>query len=270
MHGQVDEMITSKRNRRVVEARKLGQRKHRQRRGCFLVEGLQLLHMALDAGARPLEVFYCADLIGNKGAAALMRRFWHADVDTMPVSPCVLGSLSRRDAPQGIVAIFPCFDSAPEDLRLTGGELVLVLDRLQNPGNVGMLVRTADAVGAAAVIMIEPCVDIFDPRAVRGSMGSLFNVPLARTPDVAATFRFLGACGFRLVGADAHNGADWGHGLWGGGVALVLGNEKRGLSEDVRVHLDGRARLPMVGKADSLNVALAGGVLMYTWLRANQ
>ncbi|NIO40348.1 MAG: hypothetical protein GTO41_09205, partial [Burkholderiales bacterium] len=204
MYGQLEKMITSTRNRRVVEARKLGQRKYRQRRGCFLVEGQQLLHMALDAGARPREVFYCLELFGSKGAAALMRRFQRTDAQLAPVSPDVLGSLSRRDTPQGIVAIFPCFDTALEKLRLTGKELVLVLDRLQNPGNVGMLVRTADAVGAAAVILIKPCVDVFDPRAVRGSMGSLFNVPLSRTPDVATTFRLLNECGLRVVGADAH------------------------------------------------------------------
>jgi TrmH family RNA methyltransferase len=270
MYAQLASTITSTRNRRVVEARKLGQRKHRQRRKCFLVEGMQLLHMALDAGARAVEVFYCEPQFAGTEQAALMHRFRRTGADLIPVSEEVLVTLSRREKPQGIVAIFCCFETPLAELELTGRDLVLVLDRLQNPGNVGMLIRTADAVGAAGVILIEPCVDLFDPRTVRGSMGSLFNVPVVRTLDVAAAFHHLQRWGLRPVGADAHNGHDWGEGLWHGGVALVLGNEKRGLSTDVCVHLKGRARLPMVGKADSLNVALAGGVLMYAWLRTNQ
>jgi TrmH family RNA methyltransferase len=153
---------------------------------------------------------------------------------------------------------------------LTGSELVVVLDRLQDPGNMGTLIRTADAVGAAAVILIEPCVDPFDPKTVRGSMGSLFNVPLVRTEDVQALFDRLRDQGLKAIGADAHQGQTWGQGLWRGGVALILGNEARGLSEDVCTHVKNWARLPIVGKAESLNVAVAGGVLMYAWLQANQ
>ena len=262
-------VITSARNRRVVEVRKLDQRKHRQRQGRFLVEGLQILHMALDAGARPTGVFYCEKLFAGTEAAALLERFRRTGAELTPVSEHVLQSLSERDAPQGIVATFALFETALHDLRLTGRELVVVLDRLQDPGNLGTLVRTADAVGAAAVVLIEPCVDPFDLKTVRGSMGSLFNVPLVRTEDVAVLFAWLKGAGLRLVGADAHLGEAWGRGLWDGGVALALGNEARGLSDDVRACVQAWARLPVVGKAESLNVAVAGGVLMYAWLKEN-
>lgn len=262
--------ITSTANRRIVEARKLGERKHRERQGRFLVEGLQLLHMALDAGARPVEVFCCESLFAGTEAAALLSRFRATDAPLVPVSENVMRALSERDAPQGIVAAFALFETPLSGLRLTGRELVVVLDRLQDPGNVGTLIRTADAVGAAAIILIEPCADPFDPKTVRGSMGSLFNVPLARTSDVPGLFGWLRSRGLRPVGADVQQGDAWDEGLWRGGVALVLGNEARGLSEDVRAHVNDWARLPIVGKAESLNVAVAGGVLMYLWLRARQ
>jgi TrmH family RNA methyltransferase len=113
-------------------------------------------------------------------------------------------------------------------------------------------------------------VDPFDPKVVRGSMGSLFNVPLVRTADVPALFAWLRSHSLPAVGADAHRGVAWGEGLWSGGVALVLGNETRGLSTDVAQHVEAWARLPMAGRAESLNVAVAGGVLMYAWLRANR
>jgi TrmH family RNA methyltransferase len=262
-------IITSTRNPRVVAARKLGERKQREQQARFLVEGLQLLHMALDAGARPVEVFYCARLFVGTEAVALLERFRQSGAHLLPVSGRVMETLSQRDAPQGIVAAFALFETALEALRLRGRALVVVLDRLQDPGNLGTLIRTADAVSAAAVILIEPCVDPFDPKTVRGSMGSLFNVPLARTGDVPGLFTWLRRQGLRVVGADAHLGEAWGRGLWDGGVALILGNEARGLSEDVRARVESWARLPIVGKAESLNVAVAGGVLMYAWLQAN-
>jgi len=261
--------ITSTRNQRIVEARKLDQRKHRQRQGRFLVEGLQLLHMALDADARPVEVFYCESQFAGAEAPALLARFRQTDADLVAVSEHVMQALSQRDAPQGIVAAFALFETPLQALRLAGSELVIVLDRLQDPGNLGTLIRTADAVGAAAVILIEPCVDPFDPKTVRGSMGSLFNVPLVRTADIAETFTRLREQGLRPVGTDARLGEPWGRGLWEGGVALILGNEARGLTEDVRAHAEAWARLPIVGQAESLNVAVAGGVLMYAWLETN-
>ncbi len=270
MPGGKTTAITSARNPRIVAARKLDQRKQREDQGRFRVEGLQLLHMALNAGARPIEVFYCEAQFAGSEAPALLKRFQQTRADLLAVSPGVMGTLSERDTPQGIVATFALLDTPLNEIRLTGKELVVVLDRLQDPGNLGTLIRTADAVGAAAVILIEPCVDPFDPKSVRGSMGSLFNVPLAQVDDVPILFARLRRSGLRLVGADARLGEDWGRGALRGGVGLVLGNEARGLSNDVRGYMDAWARLPIVGKAESLNVAVAGGVLMYAWLEANR
>ena len=259
--------ITSTRNPRVVNARKLTHRKHRVRQGRFLVEGLQILHMALDAGARALEVFYCEDFFTGTEAPALLERFRAAGATLIPVSPHVLASLSERETPQGIVATFALFEHHLDDVPPRGEDLYVVLDRLQDPGNLGTLIRTADAVAARAVILIEPCVDPFDPKTVRGSMGSLFNVPLVRTRDVEMLFSWLSVHRVRPLAADAHQGVMWGTGLWQGNVALVLGNEARGISPDVRGHVRHFVRLPIVGKAESLNVAVAGGVLMYLWLK---
>jgi len=264
-------LITSRQNPRIVEARKLDQRKYRKRQGRFRVEGLQLLHMALDAGARPLEVFYCESQFVGSEAPQLLRRFAASGAQLFAVTPQVMESLSERDVCQGLVAIFGLWEADLSSLRLTGCDLVVVLDRLQDPGNVGTLIRTADAVGARAVVLIEPCVDVFDPKTVRGSMGSLFNLPvIVHSGNVATLFDFLRAGQLRLVGADAQLGAAWGESLWEGGVALALGNEARGLSPDVRAQVQCWARLPIVGRAESLNVAVAGGVLMYLWLRANR
>lgn len=264
------QLITSPRNPRIVAARKLDQRKYRQQLGQFLVEGLSLLTLALDAGARPTTVFYCPDLTNERPVAELLARFAQTDAELVPVSQPVLGTMCEREPPEGIVATFALFEHPLDSLTLHGHELILVLDRLQDPGNLGTLIRTADAVGAAAVILIEPCVDPFDPKTVRGTMGSLFNLPVVRTSQIIPLAQKLKRHGLRIIGADAHNGILWGEGIMRGGVALVLGNEARGISSDIAAHLDAHVTLPVIGKAESLNVAVAGGVLMYTWLRENK
>src|SRR5512140_2492041 len=145
--------ITSANNPYIVEARKLSQRKYRQRQGRFLVEGLQILHLALDAGFIPLEVFYCESQFAGREALALLDRMRQISATLLPVSDHVLATLSQRSGTQGIVATFATFDTALNTLRLTGQELIVVLDRLQYPGNIGTVIRAADAVGAAAVIL---------------------------------------------------------------------------------------------------------------------
>jgi TrmH family RNA methyltransferase len=259
-------LITSRQNPRIVETRKLVERKERRLQGCFLVEGIKLLEMALQAGAQPRSAFVCFEQL-HPSAASLPRRLQAAGAELLSVSPAVMQALAEREAAEGLVATFDLFEASLEDLHLAGDGLVVVLDRLQDPGNLGTLIRTADAVRAAGVILVEPCVDPFDPKVVRGSMGSLFHVPLVRTDDVSGLFAVLHNRSLRVVAADAQRGVDWGEGLWHDGVALVLGNEARGLSADLHPHVDAWARLPIAGHAESLNVAVAGGVLMYAWLR---
>jgi TrmH family RNA methyltransferase len=146
----------------------------------------------------------------------------------------------------------------------------VVLDRPQDPGNLGGLVRTADAVGAAGVVILEPAVDLFDPKTIRASMGSVFNLPIVLTPDAPAALAYLTGRAVLPTGASEHEGEVWGTTALRGGCALVLGNEARGLSSDVTPHIRRWVSLPMRGKAESLNVAVAGGILMYLWLRANE
>ncbi len=277
-------MITSTKNPRIVNARKLMQRKHRRQQDRFLVEGLQLLGMAVEMMAQssrvqPREVFYCESLFSGNTAPRLLADLTRAGAEAIPVAENVLNTLSERDTSQGITATFSLSAlewPLPALLAALGGapaarRLVLLLDRLQDPGNLGTLIRTADAVGAAAVILLEPCVDPFDPKTVRGSMGSLLTVPFSRAAAPGAVLPQLAALGFKLVGADASQGSTaWRGDALSGAAALVLGNEARGLSADVQPWLSHFVSLPLRGHAESLNVSVAGGVLLYEWLRVNQ
>ena len=276
-------MITSTKNARIVQARKLIQRKHRARQNRFLVEGLQLLGMAVEmkqnspAGHKiiPGELFYSEALFSGDTAPRLLSQLTRAGAEPVPVAPHVLDTLSERDTSQGLTATFALRElswSLDELAPILAARpaLVLLLDQLQDPGNLGTLIRTADAVGASAVILLEPCVDPFDPKTVRGTMGSIFTVPLVQTQPEAALFAQLVQLGYRLVGADARRGRlVWQSEALSGPAALVLGNEARGLNPELHQYLTDYVSLPLYGQAESLNVAIAGGVLMYEWLRLN-
>lgn len=276
--------ITSVRNTRIVEARKLTQRKHRYRQNRFLVEGLQLLAMAVERmgkatiGGRicPQELFYCEELFVGEMAPRLLEALSQAGAEAIAVVPHVLDTLSEREASQGLAGTFALrgLERSLDEIEAADEPspgLILILDRLQDPGNLGTLIRTADAVGARGVVLLEPCVDPFDPKTVRGTMGSLFSVPFARLDDVGSLRPWLERLGHRPVGADAREGETvWESRAFKGSVALVLGNEARGLGDDVRGVLTDYVGLPLFGSAESLNVAIAGGVLMYEWLRVNR
>ncbi len=267
-------MITSTRNPKIVNFRKLTQRKHRRAQKRFAVEGLQLLAMALESEHIPLKIFYCREQFAGNAAPAILNNLIQAGGRAYAVSPAVMNTLSEREAPQGIIATFPLFESDITSLldSASNPALLIVLDRLQDPGNLGTIIRTADAVAASGVILIEPCVDHFDPKTVRGSMGSIFSLPIARTLEPAALFALLHRNGYRLTGADGYQGDfPWiaQNQALDGSTALMLGNEARGLSPDLRPLMSNWVRLPLLGKAESLNVAVAGGVLMYQWLERN-
>ena len=262
-------IITSMRNPHVVNARKLLQRKHRERQGRFLVEGGQLLWMALDGGYLIDEVYTSGTTERKNSTGVLLAKLEQNGVRLIQITPSILASLSTRVGGDPLIGVVQQRSLSLREISVPESSLVLVLDRLQDCGNVGTLVRTADAVGAAAVILLEPCADVTDPRAVRASMGSLFNLPVISVKEVTRLHAWLQTNGLHLVGADAHQGTLWGRDALQGGAALCVGNEAHGLSSDLNALVDTWVRLPVYGKADSLNVAVAGGVLMYLWRKEN-
>lgn len=261
-------IITSLRNPRIVALRKLGRRRQRLLQGRFLAEGLQALHVAQEAGWSPLELYHCPALFGSAAAAELLGRFREGGARPVEVNEHVMRALSEREKPQGLVAAFALPQTALADIQLPTNPLVLLLDRLRDPGNLGTLLRTADAVGAGAVLLLPPCVDPFDPKVVRASMGSCFSLPVVTVDSTEALLTWLRQRGLPVYGGDAA-GRLWTALDWRGGLALALGNEAEGLDETLASHCDQLAALPQQGRAESLNVAVAGGVLMYAWRAAN-
>lgn len=265
-----DRPITSFRNPRVKFLRSLRQRKYRQREGLFLIEGIRIVEEALDNGA-PVETLVCApELLVSERARALVERVEPAR--RLALAADVFGGLSERDQPQGLAAVVRIQDLPLAAIPLAADLLVLVAYQLSDPGNLGSLVRTADAAGATAVIVVEPSADLYDPQAVRATMGSLFALPVVRLADGADLVPWYAQV--RAAGLPLHVVATSAHGAlihfdadyrWP--VVLLLGNESSGLPDPVRELADVTVRLPMRGRATSLNVSAAAAALVYEVVR---
>lgn len=279
------DIITSTGNPRIVEARKLTQKKHRLRQNRFAAAGLQILGMAVEGIASgqmsgricPIDVFFCEDLFTTDSAPGILEGLVAAGANGIHVSQRVLETLSDRELSQGLVATFTIdsllhsLDELHAPLDDEQLQLFVVLDRPQYPGNAGTLIRTADAAGADGIILIEPAVDAFAPKSVRAAMGSIFAIPIVRTDNIAALKDWGNQAAIRWIGADASDGdVAWESDAMTGSVGLVLGNEGEGLQKELRQLVEHTVRLPQRGSAESLNVSIAGGILIYEWMRVNR
>lgn len=250
--------------RRLKEIASLARRRARQDLGQCLVEGVRSVEAAVAAGAPLVEVLVTAEAQAEPRVAALLARF------AGPVHTVAARDLERvadTQSTQGVVAVARAVAAPPEAL----GGAVVALDGVQDPGNVGAIVRTAAWFGADAVLAGPGTADPFGPKAVRAAMGGLWDLRLAEADDLAAALAHLKEQGLPLYGADLDGepARDWAPPR---AAVLVLGSEAHGLSDGVRRLLDGRVRIAQPAGAgsqrgvESLNVAVAAGVLLHQWL----
>lgn len=267
------EVITSFRNPKVRYLRSLRQRKVREQEGRFLIEGLRIVEEALTCGAPVETLIYAPSLWISDRAQALVDQVEPAR--HLVLSDDLFRSLSDRDDPQGIAALVRIEDRPLTDIRPSDDLLVIVAHQLRDPGNLGTMIRTADAVGASGVVVIEPSVDLYDPQTVRATMGSLFAIPVIRIEDETTLFDWcdtLKASGLPLlvVASSAHGTKLHFELNYRGPVVLLMGNERYGLPDSARQKADVLVRLPMFGRATSLNVSAAMAALVYEIVRQRQ
>ena len=240
----------------MQDARKLLRRAHRDRSGLFLVEGPRALADALEAGAPIVDVFAT-----EPGAQTLPAGYERVTL----VGDRVMRLLSDSATPQGVVAVAQA-PRAPLDV-LTSSDLSLILADVRDPGNAGTLVRSAAAAGAGAVVFAEGSVDPFGPKTVRASAGALFLVPIVTGVDVGEAVSAARAAGVQVLGADATGGSDLDAADLSRPTAFVLGNEAWGFGAGLRTILDGTVAIPMPGRTESLNVGIAGSILLFEAVR---
>ena len=265
-------MITSTANPRVKAALALRKRRERDRTGRFLVEGRRELARALAAGVEVEEVLACPPLLARAASgsgereAGVLGQAAMAGARVVEVADTVFARLSYRDNPDGVLGVALAFDTGLDAVDLAGvaDPLVLVVAELEKPGNLGTMLRSASAAGAAAVIVADPVTDVFNPQVVRASQGALFGVPVG-VGDTAAALAWLRRHGLRVYAAGPGGTEPYWRLPLAGPSALVVGSEHRGLPDAWFAAADERVVIPMPGSGgvDSLNAASAAAVLLF-------
>ncbi len=262
--------ITSKSNPKIKEVRALKERKARAESGLFVVEGIRHVAEALEAGAPVEYLVYAPDLLASPFGRELVEAQRARRLPVHSVTAPVYATLSERENPTGLLAVVRQQRRRLADLSPVNLGWGVAVVAPQDPGNVGTIVRTIDAVGASALLLLDSGVDPYHPTAVRASLGSLFWVPIA-----SASFAEFAAWAkqdtYHVYGTSAHSATDYqAVAAYTRPAILLLGSEREGLSEEQRAVCEVVVKLPMRGKATSLNLAVAAGVMLYEMLKTAQ
>ncbi|MCV3239572.1 TrmH family RNA methyltransferase [Mesorhizobium sp. ZC-5] len=265
--GQVKE-ITSLANPLVKDIKALSLKKFRDSQNAFLAEGLKLVIDALDLGWSIKTLVFAKTAIGNAAVEKVAARTVALGGLVLEVSEKVLTAITRRDNPQAVVGVFTQRYVPLKDIRPEKNDVWVALDRVRDPGNLGTVIRTVDAVGAKGIILVGETTDPFSLETVRATMGSIFAVPVARaTPEAFLAWRrnFPGiVAGTHLKGAVDYRSVDFSDRP----VLLLMGNEQQGLPDNLAESCDRLLRIPQAGRADSLNLAVATGIMLFEIRRA--
>lgn len=253
-------MITSSQNPNVKEVNKLWKKNFRDESGLFLIEGYRELSRALLKGVEIKTLFICEELFLGSHEGELIAQVDRGSV--LPCLPSLYKKFSYRDRPDGLLAIAYQKKMKLEELSKEPKALFILAEAIEKPGNLGTILRTADAVGADGVIIVDRCTDLFNPNVVRASVGTCFTVPIVES-SLEEALLFLAERKIAIVASTPHASMNYTEADLSGGVAIALGTEQYGLSERLLEASTLRVRIPMCGVADSLNVAMAASVLLY-------
>ena len=260
-------LITGFSNPTVKFLRSLRDKKHRKAAGRFLAEGLRLLTDARESGHLPEMLVMSTSRDPHPLLDRLEADVLAAGGEVLELAPDLLAKITGKDNPQAVAGVFTEFDTALTNLDRSAAKIWLVAQALRDPGNLGTMLRTGDAVGAGGLILIDDCADPFSAEAVRASMGAVFTQKIgqARWDEFLPWLR--GGAG-QLVAASLRDAVDYRSAPYAAPCFLMVGNESRGLPEEYELACDLRVTMPMKGRADSLNAAVAGAVLAYEALAA--
>ena len=262
-----DLIITSPSNPRLKALAALRRRRTREETGRTLIEGFEELTLALGAGVLPEALYYCPELMLDPASQERVVDEARRDgVETVQVSRTAFERAAYREGPDGFIAVVPSVVRSCRELTVGPSALTVLCQGVEKPGNLGAMLRTADAAGAEAVVAADPVTDWGNPNLVRASKGTVFSVPVA-SDSTADTLAWLDAHGIALVATTPdtdllHTDVDY-----TGLVAIAVGAEKYGLTDEVLAHAAYKVRIPMLGKANSLNVATSAAIVIYEAVR---
>lgn len=260
------EIITSTGNPRVKEALRLRGKRGRAEGEHILIDGVREIGRAVNARVVIDEIFFCDAILEGKDGVTLLKRIDAGGTRATSVSEAVFDKIRYGDRTGGLVAVAQRPKRALDDLRLSSNPFIAVVESLEKPGNLGAIVRTADAAGVEAVIVVDPETDLYGPNVIRASLGTIFCVPVVEA-DAGTAIEWLQKHKLAIVTATPDGGTVYTEVDFRGPVAMVFGSEAGGLSGVWRTLDVTRASVPMRGQADSLNVATTAALFFYEALR---
>ncbi len=258
----MNEVITSVQNGRVKRVLALQQKSsERRREGLFVVEGRRELGHLIEAGYEVDTVLFCRELLDE---VSFVERIPCSE--RVEVSPYVYEKIAYRESTEGIMALVQERKLGLQDLKLSEKSLVVVLERVEKPGNLGAILRSADAAGADAVIVCDPLTDLYNPNLIRSSIGACFTVPTVACTSEEC-IRFLKETGVQILTAQLQDSSLYYNVDMKVATALVMGTESTGLTQVWRDAADRHIRIPMLGRLDSLNVSVSTAILLFEAVR---
>lgn len=258
--------IESLQNPRVKAAVKLRKSKVRQETGQTLVEGYREIMRATESGWCFRELYYCPELYLHPDAGLLVSKIRATGIPVFKCTATVFNKISYRDTPDGVMALSPLVGKSLADLKLPDNPLILIAEDLEKPGNLGTLLRTADATGVDAVIVCDQNTDLSNPNVIRSSIGTLFFIPVAEA-STQETLAWLDDKGIPSIATVPGAPLDYTDADFCQGCAIIVGAEDTGLSDTWLDRALLRVSIPMLGRNDSLNVSTAAAVLLYEAVR---
>ncbi|MGL5405987.1 MAG: TrmH family RNA methyltransferase [Propionibacteriaceae bacterium] len=256
------DLISSRTNPLVKRIRTLSDRKYRKREKVFFVEGLQSVWRAVESGCQIETLVVAPELLLQPESLAMVEQERARGVNVAEVTADIFAALSDRDGPTGLAAIVAIPQQELSELDVPRNGIVMGLERIANPGNLGTIVRAADASGVTAIVLMGECTDPWSPAAVKASMGSIFAVPVVNASAVEA-LTWAGENKLRVLATSGYADKD----LWDvdltGGTFVLFGNEGEGLRETTLASAHGHLRIPMVGTAESLNLSVAASIVAF-------
>lgn len=257
--------ITSNTNKIIKDIKLLHNKKDRWKDKCFFVEGTRSVEQCINANSPVKYVVYSTELLSDDGKN-LLHEIEKKDYILHRISKELFKSISDTDSPQGILAVVEFIEYSLKE-TLKENNFLVILDRVQDPGNMGTIIRTADAFGANAVIITGGCVDVYNPKTIRSTMGSIFQIPIVHIKDIRDALKELKNEGVSVI-ATSLDTDKYSYDIdFKSDCALVIGNEANGISDEVVALSDQKVKIPMIGLAESLNAGVASAVIMYEVLR---
>jgi RNA methyltransferase, TrmH family len=262
IHAMPSPILASPSNPRIKAVARLRDRRERESTGLTLVDGAREVRRALEAGVDVTEAFVCEPLLAGEDARAALDLLRDRQVAVTPTTEAAFAKVAFGDRAEGLVAIVRAPTTRLEDLALPSDPLLVVVEGVEKPGNIGAILRSADGAGVDAVVAASPRTDLANPNVIRASAGAFFAVPMAAAPT-ADVIGWLRERGIRLIAARVDAERSYIETDLTGSLAIVLGSEAAGLTDTWRAAEVDTIRLPMRGVADSLNVSVAAAVLLY-------